>query len=1002
MIIGITFWGKTYGDLIIFYKFAAILCLLILFVRMSNLVSVLRRMIRPVAIPLLIGLMLPMVSCRHTARGGHAGNAHYAQVDSLLKGIRDLDSLVAMVKTYHEDGDEVGEILALRYQGRRLRQLARFDEAFTVLQRGLDLATESKDTIEMALALTNIGDVNRRIGDMSTANGCYYKALHLLDGIGDQSCAKVMKADAAVLNGIGNVEIDLWNFTAADSVLRRALKIEEKMGSSLGVAVNYVDLGQVKSAQGDLDSAWYYYRKSMEYHQKAGSQKGIALCHLRYGELHEAENRFSHAIKEYNVAYDHLKGTGDTWQWLKPCLALARVHILVGEEELAAAYLNDAEREARRIGSKQFVSEADMIHYELSLLQGDTKKALQYYIDGNTLIDSIIGLKKSDEMRAQRIAYQNDRMSGEMDVLNNDIARLKRMRNTMALLVVLLLLMAGVIIGALVYAMRVRSRTQRMLRQVEKTRSLFFTNVVHQLRTPLTAIMGAIDGIIADSQNLANPNYTKSQVENVGIIERQGENLLDLVDRILEVGGVRSAISSLDWRTGDAVPFIRMVVESYRDQCLERHIELSYASRESSIEIDTVPDYLKTIMGSLLENAVNYSREFSKITVISWVEGKNFVIRVADTGIGINKTDLPHVFEPFYRGSEAEQIVDGVGIGLTVARDMVMAMGGSVAADSSKGQGSIFTVTLPCKHGNEVKMKFKSVAVKPRLLQRRQPSAVETSGQPVRGSQDKPAILIIEDHADVARLVGKVFKDKYAVYYAQDGAQGYAQAQELIPDLIVTDVKMPVMDGLELCRRVRSTSQLSHIPIIMLSARTNKEDRIRGIKAGADAYLIKPFVRDEMTAWADRLLASRRLPCGPGRSVESTSTDAAVKVSADYDDDNVFLNKFNQVVDKEFSRGVTKLDLDAIALKFKMGESQLRRRVQEASGKNVVAYVAQLRMEKAMRLLQEGPDDLLIGDVAEHCGFADVAYFSRVFRQHYGMTPTQARATRGDGVRNNG
>ena len=960
-----------------------------------------------VAVLMLTCLMLPMASCRHAVTDARAVDAHYAMVDSLLNGINDLDSLAAMEKTYHENEDVAGEILALRYQGRQLRQMARFNEAIAVLQRGLDLATEQEDTIEMAMALTNIADVNRQLGDMSASNGCYYKALHLIDGLANRENPRVMMAEAVVLNGIGNVEIELWNFNAADSVLRRALKIEEKMGRNLGIAVNYVDLGQVKSARGDLDSAWFYYRKSMEYHQKVGSKRGIALCHLRYGELNEAEKRFSHAIKEYNIAYDQLKEIGDTWQWLKPCLALARVHILMGEEDLAAAYLDEAEREARRIGSKQFESDADMIHYELSLLQGDSKEALQHYIDGVSLRDSIFGMQKSDEMRAQRIAYQNGRRTGEMNVLNNDIARLKLMRNIMALFGVLLLLMAGAIIGALVYAMRVRSRTQRMLRQVEETRSLFFTNVVHQLRTPLSAIMGAIDDIIADSRKNSPANYTKSQRENVVIIERQGNNLLELVDRILEVGGVRSAISSLEWRSGDAVPFVRMAVESCRDKCLERHIELSFASRENSIKIDTVPDYLNTIMGSLLDNAVNYSREFSKITVILWVEGKHYFIRVADTGMGISKTDLPHVFEPFYRGAEAEQIVDGVGIGLTVARDMVMAMGGTIEVESNKDQGSIFTVSLPCKHGNNVKTRFASVSFKPRQLKRRkQQPPVEAAGiQPVQKpkSHGKPVVLVIEDHADVARLVGKVFEDKYTVCYAQDGAQGLAQAQVLIPDLIITDVKMPVMDGLELCRRVRSMSNLAHIPVIMLSARTDKADRILGIKAGADAYLIKPFARDEMTAWADRLLASRRIPSEPGMSgsPQDESSRASLPPVNDYEDDAAFLEKFNQVVDKEISRGVSKLDLDAVASVFKMGESQLRRRVQEVSGKNVVAYVAQLRMEKAMRLLREGPDSLLISNVAEQCGFADVAYFSRVFRQHYGMTPTQARASNGGEAQEN-
>ena len=943
--------------------------------------------------------MAMFASCGSRGTGGAAEDARRLATDSLLSSVKDVDSLAAIVDEAHKQDDAVREIMALRYQGRRLRQLARFGEAIAVLNHGLDLATEHEDTIEMVLALSSIGDVNRRQGEMSASNGCYYKALHLIEEASNRTSERAIRAEAAVLNGIGNVEIDLCNFVAADSVLHRALGMEEKLDRSLGRAVNCMDLGQVKIAQGDLDSAWYYYRKSMEFSQIAGSSKSIALCHMHYGELYEAEKRFSHAIKEYNIAYDKLKEIGDVWQWVKPCLSLAHVHILLGEEDEAEAYLREAEENARRIGSKQLIGQADMIHYELSLLRGDSQGALQYYVDGTALYDSIFGMKKSDEMRAQRIAYQNGRKSGEMSVLNSDITRLKRMRNAMGLLGVLLTLMAGAIIAALIYAMRVRSRSQRVMRQIEETRSLFFTNVVHRLRTPLTAIMGAIDNLSERAKKASSP-LSSEALENVEIIEGQGNNLLELVDRILEVGGVRSAISNPDWVKTDAVPFIRMVIESYREQCLGRHIEFTFVSREKSIEVETLPNYLSTIVGNIIENAIYYSKDFSKITVTLREEGGNLIIRVADNGMGISQTDLPHVFEAFFRGAMAEQIIDGVGIGLTVVRDMTMALGGSVAVDSQKDQGSVFTVTLPCKQEGGVK-KRAEVIVPPKikhkikeLTQKR-----EKKQAPVRNDKNLPVVLVVEDHTDVAHLVGNVLDDRFAVYFASDGEQGLARAMELEPDLIITDVKMPIMNGLELCRRIRASRQLCHIPVIMLSARTSKDERVQGIQAGADAYLVKPFAQDELIEWVVRLLKNREILSKfySDTLSESSCGDGAVSQAgsgSEVDDD--FLRRFGELVNEQIASGAMKLDYDKLALSFKMGESALRRKVMAMTGKNVAAYVMQLRMEKAMTLLQNHPE-MLIGDIAESCGFADMAYFSRVFRQHYGMTPTQARSGNGNG-----
>ena len=941
----------------------------------------------------LLALLLP--SCRHTSSSCHGDDERYAQLDSLMAGIGDVDSLEAMVRQSHEQNDKMSEMLALRYQGDLLRANSRYDEAITAHNRCVKIAESQCDTIEMAFGLYQLGEDFRRQGNMSEANGCYIRVLKLCDSFNDQDDDDIIQVKALALSGAGKIDLDLNNYTEADSVFREALWREVKQGRSLGIAVNYASLGRVKRDLGEMDSAWYYLRKALEYNQLAGNDVGVALCHLHFGELHESENRFSHALKEYKVAYDSLKESGDSWHWLDACLALAHAHILLGEVDAAYHLVTEAEIEAERIGSKEYQAESHQVHYELSLLLGDPQEALLHYVRSTELMDSIYGRQKTDEMRSQRNEYLKDRMSGEMDVLNRDISQLKRTTTMQLIFGLLLLLMACGIIAALVYAVRVRNRSQRLMHQVEETRSLFFTNVVHQLRTPLSAIMGAIDSMIAENtKNSADNTSNDFQRENYEIIERQGNNLLELVERILEVGSVRSAITDLDWRTCDAVTFMHMVLDTYRDRCLERHIELTYAPRESSVDIDTVPRYLSTIVTSLIENAINYSNEFGKITVTTRVDDGKFIIRVADNGMGISKDDLPHVFEPFYRGATAESMVDGVGIGLTVVRDMTMAMGGTVAADSMKDHGSVFTVQLPCRRPGGLKQRF-DAATEPlmRKVKRQQRHRQEQKPTRTVTGEDLPVVLVVEDHSDVAHLVGFVLGDGYNVHYASDGEQGLVKAEELVPDLIITDVKMPLMSGLEMCRKLRCNRRLCHVPVIMLSARNSDKDRVRGIEAGADAYLVKPFVTEELRAWVNRLLENHRVlrdvfmaPEEPQQAMESQvgQTGNAGQDAA------IFLKAFDCEVEEQLENG-GKIDFDVIARSFKMGESQLRRKVQELTGKNIPAYIGQLRMEKAMRLLQNSSPDTLISTISEKCGFQDVAYFSRVFRQYYGMTPTQAR-----------
>ena len=938
---------------------------------------------------LVVLVMLLVVSSCSNGNNTQEDASRYAVIDSMMDRIHDVDSLMNLARQSREQNDVMGEMLALKHQGLLLSNQVHFAKSVEVISQWLNIAINAADTLGMADACNNLATVYRRIGDYGRASKFYYDVLKMCDDYSGEGYDHMSKMRSAALNGIAKIEMMLYRYSAADSVLHEAMKVDSLMGRNKGLAMNCSDLGLLKSEMGERDSAWYYSNKSLEYNKSAGNQRGIALNHLHFGEIYEHENNYSHALEEYKQAYADLRGMSDNWFWLQSGLGLARTTLKLGDYSASLRYLEEVETEAKRIGSRIHQAEASMIHYELSKLQGNAAEALNHYVHCTQMYDSIYGRVTLYEVQNQHVDYLKYRGMDEADMLNRDISRLKRMRNIQSILILSLILMAGAIIAALVYAMRIRNRTQRRMRQVEETRSLFFTNVVHQLRTPLSAIMGATDNLISESRSNHQYTPTDSQRESVQIIERQGNNLLTLVDRILEVGGGRSAIKYPDGSRGDVVAFIRMIVESYRDRCMERNIELSYAPCESSVEADIVPRYLNTIVSNLIENAINYGREYGKIIITSRIEDGMLVIKVADEGMGISKEDLLHVFEPFYRCAEAERIIDGVGIGLTVVRDMAMVMGGTVSADSMSDVGSVFTVKLPCFHARDVKERL-SMAVRPVLKTIPVPRLNPEPSREDAVVADGPVALVVEDHNDVASLVGTMLGDDFNVMYATDGEQGLSKALDVVPDIVITDIKMPVMDGIELCRRLRSERKLCHIPVIIISARNSDEDRIRGIEAGADAYLVKPFTSAELRAWAKHLIESRKtlreLFADDGKPDETMPADTVV---CDDEADKEFLAQFRSEVEKQFA-SCNKLDLEKVAHTFRMGETQMKNKVQCIVGKNLAAYITQLRMEKAMALLKQDPN-LLVGDVAQQCGYLDVAYFSRVFRQYYGITPTQAR-----------
>ena len=273
--------------------------------------------------------------------------------------------------------------------------------------------------------------------------------------------------------------------------------------------------------------------------------------------------------------------------------------------------------------------------------------------------------------------------------------------------------------------------------------------------------------------------------------------------------------------------------------------------------MDFVPDYMKKIMHNLLSNALKYTPPGGRVYISTRQEKDALTIHVADTGSGILPDDLPHVFKPFYRG-ENSQLEISSGVGLSLVYQVVKAMNGSITVKSSVNEGSIFTLTLPLRYGN----KKWPVWTLDELTTRYEKWYVHSDPvdlpEPLETSDEKETVLIVEDNPDVLFYMGSLFEEKYNLLYSKDGEDAFDKAKKFIPDLIVTDLMMPGIDGYELCRRVRESGLTSHIPIIVVTAKSTEEDRIKGIEAGADAFLIKPFNAQILNTLTEKLLEMRR------------------------------------------------------------------------------------------------------------------------------------------------
>ncbi len=893
---------------------------------------------------------------------------------------RSIDSLEVLLDRFIVDENKLGIMIGQRELGKLYRENNRFDDAIETSLNGLKVARELEDTLEIIQALNNTGTNFRRIGALEEASSYHYEALEYCETYSDKTSPAAIKNRNVTLNGIGNIQLTLGNNEAAEKVFREALLGEQKVDSSVGQAINYANIGATFESGGMVDSARYYYSQSMEYNRKAKSNLGISLCHNHFGRLYEKEKKWDKALLEYQSAYDIMKYSTDKWHWLESCLALARTYFFTGDKPNANKYLTEAHETATDIKSLEHLSEVYKLNYQILERQGNFREALRSYQLFHLYADSLLNTKNYIHLQNTIVKFERKKRDLDIATVSKNYERKRRLTQSLIYSATGLIAISLIALLALLYALKMRTKNQRMLQKTEKIRTNFFTNITHEFRTPLTVILG-----LGEQLESGQLKKEREIMAAGSVIMRQGNSFLELINQLLDISRIQSTIGKADWRTGNVVILLQMLVESFEMQARNQNIDLRFVTAETTVIMDFVPHYVKKMMCNLIANALKYTPEGGKVYISSRRKNNEIEIRVVDTGCGIHPEDLPNIFKPFFQG-ENSRMPTSSGVGLSLVHQIVKAMSGNITVVTALDKGSAFTLVLPLRHGTEKWATW----IPPEIMtacrkQRNTPQLVETPDHHAVEDNSKETVLIAEDNSDVLFYIGSQFGKKYHLLFAKDGEEAFEKAENFIPDLIITDIRMPVMDGYELCRKIRASELVNHIPVIILTAKGNEEDRIKGIEAGAEAYLTKPFNSEELNVLAVKLLEIRKVLREKFSQALNEGTEANIQLTTAQQN---FLTKLTDMVYAQMIKG--EIDVENLASNMAMSRSQLNRKMIAITGYNISNYILRIRMSKAKRLLDA---DILtpIGEIALECGFTDMGYFSRTFKHLFHMTPSQYR-----------
>lgn len=839
-------------------------------------------------------------------------------------------------------------LATLRQQGKKERDASRYDEALRLHIRGLDMARAVGDSSEWIQALNNIATDYRRMGMLDVAQSYHYQALSLCDESSDTTY-QMRKNRVKALNGLGNIYLSIYSYDDADSVFRQALEGEHQLGSATGQAINYANLGSIYSARGDDEKALDYYRQSMFYNKQDSNLLGMALCHLYFGNIYEKRQQYDLALREYEQSDRMMTDLKDLWHALEPRLALASVYYHTHEDAKALALLDRADATARQINSWEHIVEVHHLYFQLMQRQGRYHEALDHHLIATAYQDSILDNEKLDRIHNIGINIERTRQQEMVDMAQNELQTEKRIRQQSAWLFGLTVILLLAVISALLYVQRMRHHSMEMMREASRLREDFFTNITHEFRTPLTVILGLSRKI------RENTEVPQSVSDKASTKERQGNRLLTLVTQLLDISKVKSVIGEPNWQHGNICAQVAMLLETYIDYAANRGVTLKY-HYDKAIEMDFVPDYVNKVMSNLVSNALKFTPNGGTICVNLYQRGDRLHIDVSDTGHGISSDKLAHIFEPFYTTGDMGE-AKGTGIGLALTQEIISHLNGTITAESQVGKGTTFHIVMPIQN---------------------------RSADPVTeteiGNSGKPIIVVAEDNADVADLLCTQLEPFYEVVAARDGVEALKRAGEIIPDLVITDVMMPNMDGMALARAIRANDLTAHIPIIMVTARVTEQDRIEGIKAGADAYLVKPFNTEELLTRVAKLLEQRIM-----LRDKYAQTITQAPVSDDAIEDH-FLARVEQVIVAHINKGED-ITVTMVADDLNITARQLHRKVTGLINQSPAALIRITRINCAKTIMAAKPE-MPLKSVALACGFTDYSHFAKVFRTVTGVSPT--------------
>lgn len=861
-----------------------------------------------------------------------------------------------------------------------------YDSAAYYYKKTVRIMQDQQDTSKLAVVLGALGGVFYSQRQTDSAIYYYFKTKDIQESIGD------LNSLSYTLNSIGNVYHNSFeDYEKALTYFQQAYEIRKKEGTEKEVSSSEQYLADILNDLGRKDTAIILYHKVLAYNKKMDKRFDVAGIHNNLGRFYFEIDQFEQSLAYYDSALQFFTALQSHIYISKIYMNMAQSFQYLERFEEALAACDSNLYHARQAKAIEMIRSAYRTQYEVLEAKMDYKEALEAHKQYFIYEDSLLKQDNNQLLEELEAKYKNQELQQNNEIQKLEIEQERQLRIQILLGSLLLILMVGGGLGLF----SVRQRSQRIntqmelqlketeaqsLRELNTIKSRFFSNISHEFRTPLTLILGPL-------RELAEGNVTGNPSTYFQMMRRNGERLLQLINQLLDLSKLESGKLSLQLKSGDILGFIRGIAGSFESLAESKQIRFHILQTQGHLNALFDHDKLEKILNNLLANAFKFTPEGGDVTFTCRIEEANsdkflkashsLEIMIQDNGIGMTEEQLTHIFERFYRVEN--DAYEGSGIGLALMKELVDLHQGEISVSSEPGQGSLFVIRLPILAIGQMEELKTETRTQPIIQSVASPQAPAV---PKQTSSDIPLILLVEDNQDVRSFIRSLLQTDYRIIEAQNGKQGLELAESKMPDLVISDVMMPEMDGYAFTQHLKQQQISSHIPVILLTAKAGQHSKLEGLETGADAYLQKPFDQAELKIRIRNLIEQRKqLRKRFGKEIISIEPKDLSITSVD----KAFLSKAIEVVERYM--GDESFRIEDLASELALSRSQLHRKLKALTDQSPSVFLRTLRLKRAHHLLSQQTGTA--AEISFQVGFSSPAYFSKCFKDQFGISPSE-------------